>query len=58
MYIDKKNIKRDFINELTTMYSEDVKEASNLHKYFALAKLVKKYSSQNWMRTNRKYKNN
>lgn len=57
MYIDKKNIKMDFINELTTMYSEDINEASNLHKYFAIAKLVKKYSSQNWMRTNRKYKN-
>ncbi|NMM62307.1 glycogen/starch/alpha-glucan phosphorylase [Clostridium sp. P21] len=57
MYIDKKSIKRDFINELTTMYSEDIKGASNLHKYFALSELVKKYSSQNWMRTNRKYKN-
>jgi starch phosphorylase len=39
------------------MYSEDLRDASKLHKYFALAKLIKKYASQNWMETNKKYKN-
>ncbi len=57
MLIDKKSIKKDFLNELATVYSEDVRDASKLHKYFALAKLIKKYASQNWLRTNREYKN-
>ncbi len=56
MDIDKKRIKEDFVNELTTMYSEDIDDASKLHKYFALSALIKKYASENWMKTNRNYR--
>lgn len=57
MEIDKKTIKKDFIMELTTLYSEDIEDASDLHKYFALASLIKRYISLNWMKSNKKYKN-
>lgn len=38
------------------MFAEDMEEASSLHKYIALGKLVKEYCIENLLNTNKKYK--
>ena len=40
------------------MYAEDIEECSPSHKYFALASLIRDYTSENWLNTNKKYTNN
>jgi len=40
------------------MFTEDVSDASNLHKYITLGSLVKEYCSQNWMDTSNQYTDN
>ena len=49
--------KKEFTKKLMYMFAEDVSEASPLHKYFALATLVKEYASEKWLETNKQYTN-
>ena len=39
------------------MFTENVVDASNLHKYITLGSLVKEYCSQNWLDTSNQYTN-
>ncbi|MEA4825224.1 MAG: glycogen/starch/alpha-glucan family phosphorylase, partial [Clostridium sp.] len=55
MALDKETIKRDFEKKIINMFSEDVKEASILHKYLAFGSLIKEYCAENWMKTNKQY---
>jgi len=55
MKLDKDTIKKDFSRKLITMFSEDIQEASNLHKYLAFASLIKEYCAENWMMSNKAY---
>lgn len=55
MKLSKEAIKRDFSKKLIAMFSEEVEEASILHKYLAFGSLIKEYCAENWMRTNKKY---
>ncbi|MFD3156996.1 glycogen/starch/alpha-glucan phosphorylase [Haloimpatiens sp. FM7330] len=58
MHLDKDTIIKDFKRKLMVMYAEDVKEASIMHKYYALGGLIKEYCSKNWLRTNKLYSEN
>ncbi len=53
--ISAKTIKNDFIKKLTTLYAEDINEASDLHKYLALGSLIRDYCSENWKKSNKRY---
>ncbi len=53
--IDKQEFKKDFKKKLMNMFTEDVSDASDLHKYLALGVLVKEYCSENWLNTSRQY---
>ncbi|MDF2879767.1 MAG: glgP [Clostridiaceae bacterium] len=53
--ISKKTIKDDFVKKLTTLYAEDINEASDLHKYLALGSLIRDYCSENWKESNKRY---
>ncbi|MDT8719497.1 glycogen/starch/alpha-glucan phosphorylase [Clostridium sp. 19966] len=55
MYIDKETFKRDYKKKITTMFSEDVEESSELHKYQALAALIKEYAAENIVKTRKQY---
>ncbi|PRR80137.1 Glycogen phosphorylase [Clostridium liquoris] len=58
MFIDKEAFKNDFKKKIINMYAEDIEECSPSHKYFALASLIRDYTSENWLNTNKKYTNN
>lgn len=58
LFINKETFKEDFRKKLVNLYAEDIAEATDTHKYFALASLVKDYASENWLNTNKKYTNN
>lgn len=55
MNFDKEKIKKDFKNSLISLYAEDVKEATRNHKYYALSEVIKQYTFENWMKTNKHY---
>lgn len=55
MEISKETLKSDFKKKLTTLYAENIENSSNSHKYYALASLVKDYSSEKWMNSNSYY---
>lgn len=55
MRLDKRTFINDFTKKLMTMFAEDVKDASPLHKYLALGSLIKEYASERWMKTNKQY---
>jgi starch phosphorylase len=55
MILNKDIIKRDFEKKLITMFSEEVHDASILHKYLAFGSLIKEYCAENWMKTNKQY---
>ncbi|MCY6483870.1 glycogen/starch/alpha-glucan phosphorylase [Clostridium aestuarii] len=55
MLLDKEIFKKDFKRKLITMFSEEIGEASSLHKYLALGGVVKEYMSEKWMKTNKQY---
>lgn len=55
MLIDKETFKKDFTKKVLHMFAEEVEDASILHKYFALGALIKDYSAEKWMKTNKQY---
>ncbi|SHE98223.1 glycogen/starch/alpha-glucan phosphorylase [Caloramator proteoclasticus] len=56
MNLTKEQIKNDYQKKLINLFAEDLEESSVLHQYIALAELVKEYSFERWMKTNKKYK--
>lgn len=58
MNINKEVFKNEFTIKLRNMFTEDVSDASNLHKYITLGSLVKEYCSQNWLDTSNQYTDN
>ena len=53
--LDKEEFKNEYTKKLMNMFTEDVKDASELHKYLALGSLVKEYCSSHWLKTNKQY---
>ncbi|MCY6957496.1 glycogen/starch/alpha-glucan phosphorylase [Clostridium brassicae] len=58
MTLNKEAIKKDFNKKLMHMFSEDVEDASNFHKYLAFSSLIKEYCSENWFKSNKQYRKN
>ncbi|GAA0177650.1 glycogen/starch/alpha-glucan phosphorylase [Clostridium sediminicola] len=56
MKFNKNNFKNDFTRKIVNMYAVELKDASNIQKYMALGSLIKDYSAENWVKTNKKYK--
>lgn len=57
MNLNKERFKEDYQRKLVSLFAEDIKEASKLHKFIALGELIKEYSFENWLRTNKNYIN-
>lgn len=56
MYLkDKEVFKNEYKKKLLNLFTEEVEEASPMHRYFALASLIREYSSENWLKTNKQY---
>ncbi|KRQ87379.1 Glycogen phosphorylase [Caloramator mitchellensis] len=55
MQLDKERIKSDFERKLISLFAEDIKDASRLHKYVALGEIIKEYTFENWLKSNKKY---
>lgn len=58
MKLKKETFKSDFKKKLINLFAEDVADASPLHKYFALATLVKEYAAENWLDSSKQYTEN
>ncbi|MDP4178019.1 MAG: glycogen/starch/alpha-glucan family phosphorylase, partial [Bacillota bacterium] len=56
MKLDKEKFKSDYRTKLMSMFAEEVEDSDILHKYIALGALVKEYSSEKWMKTNKQYR--
>lgn len=56
MYLkDKEVFKNEYKKKLLNLFTEEVESASSMHRYFALASLIREYSSENWLKTNKQY---
>ncbi|MCX7903374.1 MAG: glycogen/starch/alpha-glucan phosphorylase [Caloramator sp.] len=55
MKLDKKRFKEDYQRKIITLFAEDIKDASKLHKFIALGELIKEYSFEAWFKTNKDY---
>lgn len=56
MYLKNKEVfKSEFKRKLLNLYTEDIEEASSIHKYYALASIIREYTSENWHKTNKQY---
>lgn len=56
MYLkDKEVFKNEYKKKLLNLFTEEVESASPMHRYFALASLIREYSSENWLKTNKQY---
>ncbi|MEZ0537540.1 glycogen/starch/alpha-glucan phosphorylase [Caldicellulosiruptoraceae bacterium PP1] len=51
----KQKIKEDFENKVIRMFAVDINEATLDQKYLALGELIKEYTFERWMKTNKKY---
>ncbi len=56
MKFNKNAFKNDFKKKLINLFSVEMDKASNLQKYLALSSLIKDYSAENWMKTNKTYR--
>lgn len=56
MNLNSETIKKDFRRKLIHMFSEDIDGASTLHKYLAFGSLIKEYCAENWLKTNKQYR--
>ncbi|WP_461205949.1 glycogen/starch/alpha-glucan phosphorylase [Clostridium sp. DL1XJH146] len=56
MKFNKNSFKNDFKKKLINLFSVEIDKASNLQKYLALGSLIKDYSAENWMKTNKTYR--
>ncbi|MCM8710200.1 glycogen/starch/alpha-glucan phosphorylase [Clostridium sp. SYSU_GA19001] len=56
MKLNKEKFKSDYKRKLLNTFAEEIKDASKLHKYFALGGLVRDYVTSNWVNTTKYYK--
>ena len=56
MYLkDKEVFKSEYKKKLLNLFTEEVEGSSPMHRYFALASLIREYTSENWLKTNKQY---
>lgn len=55
MNLNVEKVKNDYTKKLVSLFAEDLEESSVLHQYIALAELIKEYTFERWMNTNKKY---
>ncbi|MEG1808126.1 MAG: glycogen/starch/alpha-glucan phosphorylase, partial [Cetobacterium sp.] len=55
MNISKNKFKEDYIKRLTFTFAQNPDDATLMHKYLALGKLIKDYVSEPWAKTNDAY---
>jgi len=53
--IDKKTLKKAYVNKFLEMHGIELKEGNNQQKYDALGSLVRDYITRTWLKTNKKY---
>ncbi|AWK50151.1 glycogen phosphorylase [Clostridium beijerinckii] len=53
--MDKKALKKAYVNKFLEMHGIELKEGNNQQKYDALASLVRDYVTRTWLKTNKKY---
>jgi starch phosphorylase len=56
MKFNKDSFKGDFKKKIENMFGMELKDSSKLQKYVALGSLIKDYSTENWIKTNKTYK--
>lgn len=52
------SFKNDLINELKENFGTELEDASKLNIYLAIGNIIRKYSNENWINTNNKYRKN
>ncbi len=55
MLISKEAFKRDLIDELRESHGTELKDASKLSIYLAIGENVRKYTTENWIETSKRY---
>lgn len=53
--LDKKTLKKAYVNKFLEMHGIELKEGNNQQKYDALGSLVRDYITRTWLKTNKKY---
>ena len=53
--MDKKTLKKAYVNKFLEMHGIELKEGNNQQKYDALGSLVRDYITRTWLKTNKKY---
>ena len=53
-----KSLKNDLLDELKENFGTELEDASKLNIYLAIGNIIRKYSNENWIRTNNRYKKN
>ena len=53
--MDKKTLKKAYVNKFLEMHGIELKEGNNQQKYDALASLVRDHVTRTWLKTNKKY---
>ncbi|WP_047998635.1 glycogen/starch/alpha-glucan phosphorylase [Lactiplantibacillus herbarum] len=56
MKLTSAQFKKDFLSEIETLYSTALADTSNIEQYIALGHLVRRYNSQSWTRTAKRYR--
>lgn len=51
----KKKIQTDFNNKIIALFAAPLEEATPYQKYLALGEIIKEYTFERWMKTNKKY---
>jgi len=54
----KEKIKQDFQRKIISLFAIDPKEATTYQQYLALGEVIKEYSFERWLQTNKYYKQN
>lgn len=52
------SFKNDLVNELKENFGTELEDASKLNIYLAIGNIIRKYSNENWINTNNKYRKN
>ena len=53
--MDKKTLKKAYVNKFLEMHGIELKEGNNQQKYDSLASLIRDYVTRTWLKTNKKY---
>ena len=56
MKLSRAQFKKDFLNEIKTLYATTLSDTSALGQFIALGNLVRRYDGPNWTRTSKSYR--